>query len=124
MKRLFTATAAIEGATGAGLLLVPDLVVRLLLGADISGLAFPLARIAGAALLALGLACWLARNDLSAAAKGIVAAMAFYNVAAFLILGAAGLQTATATVLLWLAVLLHGAMAAWCAALLRPGKTN
>ncbi len=118
MKRLLIATTVIEGATGAGLFLAPDLVVRLLLGADISGLAFPLARIAGAALLALALTCWLAREEKGAAMRGIVAAMTLYNVAAAAVLGAAGVQSATTTSLLWLAVALHAAMAAWCAAAL------
>ena len=118
MKHFLIATTVIEGVTGAGLLLVPDLVVRLLLGADISGLAFPLARIAGAALLALAVACWLARGDLSEAARGIVVAMALYNLAAVVVLGIAGFQTATTTVLLWLAVVLHAGMAAGCARLL------
>jgi hypothetical protein len=115
MNRLLNATAAIEGATGAGLLLVPGLVVRLLLGAEISGLAFPLARIAGAALLALAIACWLASTDARAAAWVILPAMAFYNLAAAIVLGVAGVQTST-TVVLWLAVLLHMGMGACCAA--------
>ena len=122
MKHLLIATAVIEGATGAGLLLGPDLVVRLLLGADISGLAFPLARIAGAALLALALACWLARDDASEAARAIVVAMGLYNLMAVVVLGIAGFQNATATVLLWLAVVLHVGMAAGCARVLSRGR--
>jgi hypothetical protein len=118
MKYFLVLTAAIEAGTGAGLLLVPALVVRLLLGEDISGLAFPLGRIAGVALLAIALACWKARGDVSAAARGLVAAMLLYNIAAALILGSAGFQSPNATSLLWLAVALHVGMAAWCVAIL------
>jgi hypothetical protein len=36
----------------------PSLVVRLLLGAETAGLATPVARVAGIAIMALGFACW------------------------------------------------------------------
>ena len=57
MKRFLTLTAIIEAATGLALIAVPAVVVRLLLGAEISGASIPLGRVAGAALLALGVAC-------------------------------------------------------------------
>jgi hypothetical protein len=116
MKRLLTLTAVIEAATGAGLLATPVLVVQLLIGAEIAGVAVPLGRIAGAALLALGIACWLARGN--GASRPLIIAMAISNVAAVVVLGSAGFQFATAGALLWLVVLLHAAMAIWCAALL------
>ena len=58
MKRLLTLTAILEAATGLGLIAVPILVVRLLLGAELTGVAIPVARVAGIALLALGVGCW------------------------------------------------------------------
>src|SRR3984957_5827816 len=61
MNRFLAVTAAIEAAAGLGLVALPDVVVKLLLGADIAGAAFPLGRVAGVALLALGLASWLSR---------------------------------------------------------------
>ena len=63
MNRLLKLTAIIEAATGLGLIAVPAMIVRLLLGAEISGASIPLGRIAGVALLALGVACWLASYD-------------------------------------------------------------
>ena len=63
IERFLTLTATIEAATGLALIAVPGIVVRLLLGAEISGASMPLGRVAGAALLALGIACWLARDD-------------------------------------------------------------
>jgi len=55
--RLLALAAAAEAATSLALTVVPALVARLLLGAEISGVSFPLARVAGIALCALGIAC-------------------------------------------------------------------
>jgi hypothetical protein len=58
MKRVLTFAAVAEIATGAALLVVPSLVGLLLLGEELSGIAIPVARVAGIALVALGIACW------------------------------------------------------------------
>jgi hypothetical protein len=119
MKRLLTFTAIIEAATGLALIVMPFVIVRLLLGAEISGAAISLGRIAGVALLALGVACWLASNDTpSSAARGLVSAMLLYNIGATLILGAAGLGSGLVGLILWPAVLVHAGMAIWCTACL------
>ena len=47
-----------EAATGLALLIVPSLVGQLLLGEELAGVAIPVARVAGIALLALAIACW------------------------------------------------------------------
>ena len=52
------ASAIAEAATGLGLLVVPSAVGRLLLGTDLTGVAIPIARVTGIALIALGVACW------------------------------------------------------------------
>ena len=57
MKKVLTIAAVAEAATGLALIVVPSLVGRLLLGADLAGVANPVARVAGIALLALGVAC-------------------------------------------------------------------
>ena len=44
--------------TGLALLVVPALVGQLLLGQRLTGVAIPVARVAGIALIALGVACW------------------------------------------------------------------
>jgi hypothetical protein len=124
MKLLLTLTALIEAGTGLALLTAPAIVVQLLLGAEVSGAAIPLGRLVGVALLALALACWRARSDVSAAARGLVAAMLLYNIGAVVVLGTGGLQLPTATILLWLAVALHAGMAAWCVAILRRSRDS
>jgi hypothetical protein len=87
----------------------------LLLGSELLGAGIPLGRLAGVALLALGIACWLGSFDIeSCGTRGVVSAMALYNLGAVLILGGAGLQSQAVGILLWPAVILHAAMAVWC----------
>ena len=57
MKKLLTVAALGELATGLALLVVPSLVGRLLLGQELSGVAAVVGRVAGIALIALGMAC-------------------------------------------------------------------
>ena len=121
MKRFLTLTAIIEAATGFGLIVIPSVVVRLLLGSPLDTPAVvTLGRVAGAALLALGVACWLARNDRqSRAARGLVVAMLVYNIVATAVLAFAGIGLGLHGVALWPAVLLHAVMAIWCIVCLR-----
>jgi hypothetical protein len=125
MKELLTLVAIAEGATGVALMIVPSLVGRLLLGAEFSGVAALVGRVAGIALFALGIACWLARTDTpSRAARGLVAAMLFYNVVVAALLAFAGLGSGLRGPMLWPAVTLHAVMAVWCVACLRRSPQN
>ena len=120
MKCFLKLTAILKAATGLALIAAPAIVVRLLLGAEISGASIPLGRVAGAALLALGVACWLARDDTqSRATRGLVVAMLMYNLVATAVLAFAGIGLGLHGVVLWPAVVLHAAMGAWCVACLR-----
>ena len=124
MKTLLIVTALLETVTGVALLLSPALPVSLLLGTalDTPG-GLVMARVAGAALLALGLACWLARDDgRRRAAQGLVVAMLLFNVAAVAVLVYAGLGLKLSAIGLWPAVLLHAALTAWCVACLRAKR--
>jgi hypothetical protein len=116
MKKLLTITAIIEAATGIGLLAGPSVVAQVLLGAPLdSPASLTVARIAGAALLTIGVACWLARSDTqSGAARGMVSAMVLYNLGAMLVLGAAGIGPQPLGIALWPAVILHAVMTLWC----------
>jgi hypothetical protein len=118
MKTLLTATAIIEAGAGLALLGLPSVTASLLLGTPLdSPAAVSLARIGGAAILALGIVCWLARRDAHRrAARGLIVAMVFYNFAVAAVLAFAGLVDGLHGALLWPAVLFHLAMGVWCIA--------
>ena len=58
MKNVLISAAVGEAATGLALLTVPSLVGQLLLGEQFTGVAMPIARVCGIALIALATACW------------------------------------------------------------------
>jgi hypothetical protein len=128
VNRLLKLTALIEAATGFWLIVIPSVVVRLLLGSPLdTPAAVTLGRVAGAALLALGVACWLAQYDAqSCAARGLVSAMVLYNLGTVVILGAAGIRSQPVGIALWPAVVLHAAMTIWCVTSLlrKPTRIN
>ena len=116
MKLLLIIAAVIEAVAGLALLLIPTVAVSALLGAPLdtaTGLAA--ARIAGAALVALAIACWQARNgERGSPATGVVEAMSFYNFAAAMVLVYAGTRLDLRSALLWPAIVLHLGLGAWC----------
>jgi hypothetical protein len=126
MRALFTATAAIEAAAGLALVACPSALVALLLGAPLDTPAgLTIARLAGAALLSLAVACWRARNDeRGRAMTGLIAAMLLYNVAAVAILAHANLGLRLSGVGLWPGAILHAGMAIWCTACYRQARAS
>ena len=123
-RTLLIVTALVETPIGVMLLLSPARVVAFLLGVSLDApAALVVARMAGAALLSLGCACWLARNDgPNRAVPGLVAAMLLYNGVAAAVLANAGAGARLVGVLTWPAVALHAALAVWCIACLRGGR--
>ena len=121
-KLLLSITSAVEAATGLLLLAAPSILVELLLGVPPGSPAgVTVARVTGVALLALGVACWLARDDAaSRAAKGLIAAMLLYNVAVVVLLVIAWASKGLSGAGLWPVVLAHTLLAAWCVACLAP----
>jgi hypothetical protein len=98
MKRVLVLAAVSEAATGLALLIVPSLVGRLLLGEELTGIAIPVARVAGIALIALGVACWPGTP---------LVGMLTYSAAVTLYLAYVGFAGGLSGILLWPAVVLH-----------------
>lgn len=123
-KPLFIATAIIELGAGLALTVSPALVASILIGAPFDTSADSVVgRIAGAALLALAVVCWLARNDEPGRPRsGIVSGMLLYNAVVMLVLVDARLILHLSGIGLWPAVVLHAAMAIWCLACLLTGR--
>ena len=121
METMLKTTAIIEATTGIVLLAAPAWLASILLGAPLDTAAgLVVARLAGTALLALGVACWLGSRDVqSRAAVGIVAAMLLYNLAAVVLLGSAHFCVGMTGIGLIPAAVLHTALAVWCIACLR-----
>jgi hypothetical protein len=98
MKNVLNFAAVAEAATGLALLIVPSLVGRLLLGEELTGIAIPVARVAGIALIALGVACWPGPP---------LVGMLTYGAAVALYLAYLGLVGGLSGIFLWPAVVLH-----------------
>ena len=118
MKSILTVTALIEGVTGLAFAIMPSLVVSLLLGTSLTDIsAILIARLAGAALITIAIACWLSRKNTQSAV--IVKAMLGYNVFSIVLLVYAVLVEQISGPGLWPAVLLHFGLLVWCLSSLR-----
>ena len=98
MKKVLVLAAVSEAATGLALVIVPSLVGRLLLGEELAGVAIPVARVLGIALIALGVACWPGTPLMG---------MLIYSTAVALYLAYVGFAGGLSGILLWPAVVLH-----------------
>jgi hypothetical protein len=116
MKLLLIIATVVEAGAGLTLLLMPGVATTVLLGTPIdtpTGLVA--ARIAGAALCALAIACWQARNgERGSPAKGVVEAMLFYNFVAAVVLVYAGVRLELRSAFLSPTILLHLGLGVWC----------
>lgn len=116
MKGLLVVTAVTEAAAGVALLCCPSAAAAVLLGGGLeTPVAATVARVAGVALVALGLACGLAHRDVqSRAARGLVVGMTVYDIGVALCLAGAATLSKTEGILLWPAVAFHVFMTGWC----------
>ena len=118
MKSILTVTALVEGVTGLAFAIMPSLVVSMLLGTSLTDIsAILIARLAGAALITIAIACWLSRKNTQSAV--IVKAMLGYNVFSIVLLVYALLVEQISGPGLWPAVLLHFGLLVWCLSSLR-----
>ena len=83
------------------MLIAPSLVSQLLLGEQLAGVAVPIARVAGIALIALGIACWPGPP---------LVGMLIYSGAVTLYLAYLGFAGDFSGVVLWPAVTLHAVL--------------
>jgi len=114
MKALLIVMAVGELLTGVALCIAPSVAISFLLNTSIGedgGIL--VGRIAGIALVTLGLACWLSRN-VAGTSLVMVRAMIIYNlgVAAFFIYG--NLAEHISGIGLWPVVFLHIVLGIWC----------
>jgi hypothetical protein len=110
MKKVLIFAAVGEAATGLALLVVPSLVGQMLLREELTGVAIPVARVAGIALIALGIACWPGPP---------LVGMLTYSVLVTLYFAYLGFAGGLTGVLLWPVVALHLVLSillgrAWC----------
>lgn len=98
MERVLVLAALGEAATGVAFLVVPSLVGRLLLGEELAGVAIPLARVIGIALVGLGVACWPGPP---------LVGMLTYSAVVTSYLAYLGFAGGSTGILLWPAVVLH-----------------
>jgi len=98
MKNALTFAAVAEAATGLALLIAPSPVVQLLLGEQLTGVAIPVARVAGIVLIGLGIACWPGPP---------LGGMLTYSALITLYLAYLGFADGLTGVLLWPLVALH-----------------
>jgi hypothetical protein len=119
-KLLLIAMALVEVGTGVAPLIVPSRIVELLLG---EGLSSPqsliLGRVAGAALISMGVACWLTSKGEASGYRGLVGGMLIYNLAVPVLLIHAAIVLGMHGIVLWPASVLHVGLAIWCVICLR-----
>ena len=101
MKKVLVVAAIAEAVTGLALMVMPSLLGRLLLGEELAGAAIPVARVAGIALIALGIACWPGPP---------LVGMLIYSAAVTVYLAYLGFAGGFAGAFLWPAVALHAVL--------------
>jgi hypothetical protein len=105
---LLSVTAAIEAAVGVALIIYPPAVSSLLLGVDLAGVGIAVGRVAGIALLSLGLLCWMSRQDANKTAT--LAAMLTYNLLVTAYLMYLGFGSELVGILLWPTLAIHAVL--------------
>jgi len=126
LGKLFMATTLLEVGAGLCMVVFPTLTIWLLLGVrEPSPEALIVGRVGGAGLVAIGVACWLARDDRSSQSQhGLLWGILIYNIGTCAVLVFAGLMLRMDGVSLWPVVVLHAIMTIWCAANLRVSAAN
>ncbi|WP_310387944.1 hypothetical protein [Roseateles sp.] len=125
-RTLLKVIAAVELLTGLGLLLAPSLVAELLLGLPLGpGAPLVVGRVAGLALVAIGLICGLENmRDCGASPTGLLVGLLAYNGAVPLLLIHSCVTNGTSGIGLWPTVALHLAFTFFIATCLRSNSAG
>jgi hypothetical protein len=108
LRLLLTLSGSLEILAGLPALITPAPVVSLLLGSPPDSIGVVLARLFGAGVFALGLACLKARNDVgSPAGLAVSVGIAAYNVLAAVVLLWAAVGLSLGGLLLWGVGIVH-----------------
>jgi hypothetical protein len=122
-KPLLAAIAVAELGAGLGLLAAPASVVELLLGQPLGpGAPLVVGRVAGIALVALGLMCWLQKSGTRGSLTGLLIGLLVYNGVVPVLLVYAYITYGTHGLGLWPVVALHLVFTALLAASLRSSQ--
>ena len=113
MRRVLILAALGEAVGGVVLIIVPSLVGQWLFDEELTGVAIPLARVAGIALIGLGVSCWPGPP---------LVGMLTYSAVVTLYLACVGVAGGSTGLLLWPAVVLHVILTALLARALTSHK--
>ncbi|HVP54822.1 MAG TPA: hypothetical protein VMU45_07485 [Candidatus Eisenbacteria bacterium] len=121
MRRVLIFASLAEGSLGLLLVAYPPIVIQLLFGAEVEGIGTITSRVAGVALIGLGIACWPSRR-LQVGAPHVSAnlgdnhqqiyGMLTYSILVTLYLIRIGIRGAPVGQLLWPAVVVHAVLIA------------
>lgn len=113
MKLLLKSTSIIEGLTGLAFIFIPNVLTNVLLGlsiTEVSGLI--LSMVAGAALLAIAIVCWLISESTNAMA--LVKGLMFYNITVVGIVLYSSIHFSVNTVAFFTIAGFHFVYGIWC----------
>jgi hypothetical protein len=123
LKTLLIVKTAVEMLAGLAFVLAPSALFVILLGVPLDTSGAYAFRMFGGAILAIGVSCWLAREDsASRAASALVTATAFYDFVFVAILFAARFVGGLSGIALWPTVVLHLGLAVSSLFCLRQGS--
>jgi riboflavin transporter FmnP len=123
VRTLILVKFVVEVLAGLAFLIFPSTLFFILLGVPLDGSGAYAFRMFGGAIFAIGVACWLAREDsASTAARGLIAATAFYDFAFVAILLAARFVGGLSGLALWPTVVFHLGLAFSSLFCLRQGS--
>jgi hypothetical protein len=109
-KTVVIAAAWLEIVVGASIVTVPNVPCRLLFATTPEGVGIPLARFAGVALVALGIACLPSKA--AGSPRSAVLGLLVFNVGATVLLAWVAIANTFRGIVLWPVVVLHALIAA------------